>query len=256
MMNITEIFNNYYSYIYNYALKLTCQPTDASDIAQETFIKAWKKLETLKDEKALAKWLRAICYKEFLMKIRSEQNSKYSLVDDWDKLERDGVLLTEPTILPEDEVIVSDEIKSLQNGCFLAMVRRLSLNQRITFSLVDMYGLEITYVADVMGITIGAAKGLLYRARMNIDSFFAGHCNLINEENPCSCKAWIEFSTNRAAMQKKAIHLVDRLDYEEKGYEYNEGVRKKLFYLYSNMPEQKPPEGWYEQVLKIISEKY
>lgn len=255
MMNITDIFNNYYSYIYNYAFKLTCHPADASDIAQETFIKAWRKLDTLKDENALAKWLRSICYKEFLMKMRSDQNSKYSLVDDWDKLERDGALLTNVTILPEDEVIVFEDIKSLQNGCFFAMVRRLSLNQRITFSLVDMYGLDITYVAGVMGITKGAAKGLLYRARMNIDSFFAGHCNLINEGNPCSCKAWIDFSTNRAAMQKKATELVDRLDFEEKGYEYNEGVRKKLFYLYSNIPEQKPPEGWYEQVLTIISGK-
>ncbi|WP_242939785.1 RNA polymerase sigma factor [Roseburia sp. 499] len=56
-MDITTIFKNYHTYIYNYALKLTCHPQDAQDITQETFVKAWEKLDELKDENAVAKWL-------------------------------------------------------------------------------------------------------------------------------------------------------------------------------------------------------
>jgi len=255
MKNITQIFNDYHIYIYNYALKLSCHPDDAADLTQETFVKAWMKLNTLNEEHALSKWLRSICYHEFLMKIRKDQNVDTLIVDDWEKIESEGKLLHQIIPLPEEEVIVAEEIKSLQNGCFLAMVRRLSLNQRIVFSLVDMYGLEIDEVANILEVSKGAAKGLLYRARMNIDSFFAGHCNLIDQQNPCSCKAWIEFSTKRSDMQAKTKLLINKLNFEEKGYKYNENVRRKLLFLYSNMPEQKPSIEWYDHVHNIIRQK-
>lgn len=247
-MNITEIFEDYYIYIYNFALKLTCHPDDALDITQETFIKAWLNLHTLKREEALPKWLRSICYHEFLMKIRKQKKWEV-LTDDGSLLEQDGKLLTNVYPLPEDEIVVEDEIKELQNGCFLAMVRKLSLHQRIAFSLVDMFGLNIEDVAEILNVTKGAAKGLLYRARMNIDSFFAGHCNLIYENNPCSCQAWIRFSSNRVEMQKKAQEFTSRIDYREKGYRYNEQIRRKILYLYSHMPEQKPSEDWYKVII-------
>lgn len=252
-MKILDVYENYYKYIFNYALKLTCHPEDALDLTQDTFLKAMEKLDTLKSEQALASWLRTICFHEFINKTKT--NPRKYLVEsyDWDKLEHEGYLLTDITPQPEDEVIVAEEIRDLQNGCFLAMVRKLTLNQRITFSLIDMYGLPMEYVAKLLDISIGATKGLLYRARMNIDSFFGEHCSIIYEKNPCSCKAWIEFSTNRSNLQCQSHKLMQKLDYTQKGYVYNEHVRKKVQYLYHHMPEKKPPTEWYQSVLTILA---
>lgn len=251
-MDIAEIYQNYYSYIYNYALKLTCHPDDALDLTQDTFLKALEKLNTLESSNALSKWLRTICFHEFIDRTRKDKKKYLVEVDDWDQLEQEGALLTDEVLQPEDEIIVAEEILNMQNGCFLAMVRKLSLNQRIAFSLVDMYGLTTDDIADMLEISKGAAKGLLYRARMNIDSFFADHCGIIYEKNPCSCKAWIDFSSNRENMQKQAKHIVHKLDYEQKNYRYDLQVRKKILYLYRNMPDKKPPEEWYQQVLKTL----
>jgi RNA polymerase sigma factor (sigma-70 family) len=215
-MKIGDIYQNYYQYIYNYALKLTCHPDDALDLTQDTFLKAMEKLDTLENEHALASWLRTICFHQFINKAKKDPNKYWTEPNEWEGLEIDGNLLNDTAPEPEEEVIVEEEIRNLQNGCFLAMVRRLTLHQRIVFSLVDMYGLSIDYVAGLLDISKGAAKGLLYRARMNIDSFFANHCNLIYEKNPCSCKAWIEFSMNRSNLQKQAKKLIDRLDYKQK----------------------------------------
>lgn len=206
-MDIIQIYNNYYKYIYNYALKLSCHPDDALDITQETFLTALNKIYTLKNEEAVSGWLRRICFNKFIDETRK---NKYLIeIEDVTSLERDGLLLqNSQEAHPETEVIVSEEISNLQNGCFLAMVRKLTLNQRIAFSLVDMYGMKIEQVSDILGISVSAAKGLLYRARMNIDSFFAAHCDLIKEENPCSCKAWIEFSKNKSNLQKSTKNLL------------------------------------------------
>lgn len=252
-MKISEVYENYYKYIFNYALKLTCHPDDALDLTQDTFLRAMEKLDTLKNEQALAEWLRTICFHEFVNKAKKEPKKYLIEEDDWDRLEQEGYLLTDVSLQPEDEIIVEEEIRNLQNGCFLAMVRKLTLNQRITFSLVDMYGLPIEYVAKLLNISTGAAKGLLYRARMNIDSFFGDHCSIIYEKNPCSCKAWIEFSASRSNLQRQAHKLLEKLDYKQTGYVYNEHVRKKVQYLYHQMPEKKPPAEWYQSVLTILT---
>lgn len=252
-MDISEIYQNYYSYIYNYALKLTCHPDDALDLTQETFLKAMEKLNALESRNALSKWLRTICFHEFIDKARKDKRKYLVEVDNWDELEQEGILLTDAALQPEDEVIVDEEVRNLQNGCFLAMVRKLSLNQRIAFSLVDMYGLKTDDVAEILDISKGAAKGLLYRARMNIDSFFADHCSILYEKNPCSCRAWIDFSMNRENLQEQARQIVSRLDFVEKDYRYNEEIRKKILYLYRNMPDKKPSKEWYEKVLTIMN---
>lgn len=249
-MDILEIYKDHYKSIYNYALRLSCHPQDACDITQETFLIALEKLGSLKNDEAIVGWLRTICYHQF---INLTRRKKYLIeVDDWEQLEKEGVFLQPYVSQPEDEVIVAEEIRDLQNGCFLAMVRKLTLNQRIAFSLVDMYGMKVEAVSDLLQISLSAAKGLLYRARMNIDSFFADHCELINEKNPCSCKAWIEFSNRRNNLQKSTKKLIDKLDFKTEEYIFDESVRKKIAYLYRNMPDKKPSDEWYNNVLNIL----
>lgn len=251
-MDIISIYKEYYYKIYNYALRLSCHPDDAQDITQETFLTALTKLDTLKHEEAILSWLRSICYHKFINQTR--KNKYLTEVDDWDQLEIEGKFLYASEPQPEIEVFVSEEIRDLQNGCFLAMVRRLTLNQRIAFSLVDMYGMKINEVADILQVSLQAAKVLLYRARMNIDSFFANHCDILNVDNPCSCKAWIEFSLKRSNMQQRTRQLINKLDYKKDGYVYDDIVRSKIYYLYRNMPEMKPSNEWYESVLIILQE--
>ena len=71
-MNAEELIHNYGTYIYNYALKLSCHPNTAEDLCQETFIRAWEKIDTLKNPDAIKSWLRRICFNNFLMNERKK----------------------------------------------------------------------------------------------------------------------------------------------------------------------------------------
>jgi RNA polymerase sigma-70 factor (ECF subfamily) len=71
-------------------------------------------------------------------------------------------------------------------------------------------------------------------------------------KNPCSCKAWIEFARNRDKLQNQTKELLEALDYREKNYRFNPEVRKQIKYLYANMPEKKPSEGWYQRVIDTL----
>ncbi|MCT4565352.1 MAG: RNA polymerase sigma factor [Maledivibacter sp.] len=254
-METELLINTYGTYVYNYALKLSCDPYVAEDLAQQTFINAWLKIATLENPNAIKAWLRKICFNNFLMIQRKTNCYSELLYEDINILEKEEDLLVNHPPRPEDEVIVEEAIGDLQNGCFLAMVRRLTLNQRIAFSLIDMFGLSLDEVSEIIGISKSATKGLLYRAHMNLDSFFSEHCNLLDVDNPCSCKAWIEFSKTRDDLQKNSHKhkLIAKLDYKESNYIFNCEVRGKINYLYKNMPDTRPPKEWYEEVINIIN---
>lgn len=259
-MDIDYLVSTYGSYIYNYAFKLCCHPSAAEDLAQETFVKAWRSLNQLMNEKAVKPWLKKICLNTFLMEIRKKNNQEEICCDDLETLDRDGSFFDSVFSLPtpEDEVMVDEAIRELQNGCFYAMARKLSLNQRITFSLVDMFGLSIDEVADILGLSKAAVKGLLYRARMNLDGFFHSHCSVIEAANPCSCQAWIGFIEQRSDIQNEVLKekLATRLDYAKSGYTFDATVRSKVQYLYKNMPDRKPSIDWYQQIIDLIKEMF
>ena len=191
------------------------------------------------------------------MNERKKNNHIEILYDEIISLEQEGNLYINTYTKPEDEVIVKESISELQNGCFLAMARLLTLNQSIAFSLVDMFGLSLEEVSEILNISKSATKGLLYRAHMNLDSFFDNHCNILDVKNPCSCEAWIEFANKKENLQDEAKQknnkLIKTLNYKESNYTFNNNVRNKINYLYKNMPDKKPSDEWYEGIIKVLN---
>lgn len=251
---IESVIEQYGSYVYNLAFRLSGKPENAQDLAQETFIKAWKYLVDLKEPTALKKWLHVISVNEYKMMVRKETREDVEYIGNIEELENDSNLLIDFQEIVIDEILMSEEIAKIRNGCFFAMSRKLSLNQRIAFSLIDMFGLSISEVANILDITPKAVKGLLYRARMNLDAFFQGHCNILDIKNPCSCESWKAFYRMRDEIQKIMEEKLP--NYKEKEYSFDLQVREKIAYFYRQIPEQQPSKEWYQNVIALVENIY
>ena len=59
-----QLVSAYANDLYRYAFWLCKQPTMAEDLVQETFMRAWKSIEKLNDEKAAKAWLITILRRE------------------------------------------------------------------------------------------------------------------------------------------------------------------------------------------------
>jgi RNA polymerase sigma-70 factor (ECF subfamily) len=164
-------------YIYSLCYKITTDSEISQDIAQEALLIAWEKQSQLKDIYKLKPWLRKITLNIFLNQNRKERIKVLS-VEELSETEQDGYKFEfiSPAPSIEEEIISDESIKSIRNGCFLAMARKLTLEQRIAFSLAEMFEISLDEISDILNISIPAVKGLLFRARKNIFNFFTERC--------------------------------------------------------------------------------
>ena len=64
------LVNNYKDMVYTIAIKIVRNREDAEEVAQDSFIKAFQKLNSFKGESKFSTWLYTIVYRTAISKIR------------------------------------------------------------------------------------------------------------------------------------------------------------------------------------------
>ena len=143
--------------VYNLALRTLNDPQEAEDVAQETFMRAWRALPDFRAESRLSTWLYRIttnlCYNRLPQLKRElaalDPDMEIDLPDG-----RQGV----------EEVLVSSEIIEQVNTA----VNQLPESYRLLISLRHMQGLSYAEIAAVANLPLGSVKTGIYRARQKL----------------------------------------------------------------------------------------
>ena len=166
--SLVEIFEKF---VYNTALRYlsaAAQPTEAADdIAQNTFIKAWRSLSSFRGECLFSTWLFCIAANSARDYIRHKnRHQTVSLTsseeDDDDNKEWD-VPVTSGDTVPESSL----EKKELILGVRRA-IEQLPEDQRAVVVMRDIHELPYKTIADTLGIELGTVKSRLNRGRANL----------------------------------------------------------------------------------------
>jgi len=151
-----RIFTAYAAPIYNYALRMVGDPDRAADIAQDTFIKAYRKLDTLTDPSATRSWLYRIATNTAFDEMRRRRHTVPMGADD------DDHPLEQPDGGPGPETQV---LSGLMDERIARALLRLKPNHRQCLILSDVEDMSSVQIGDVMGMSSGAVRVLLCRAR-------------------------------------------------------------------------------------------
>ncbi len=141
----------YQSKVYNLAHKLTGNYDDASDAAQEAFIKLYKSLGSFKEQSSISTWIYRITYNVCIDRLR--QNKRH-MVAEADETVADR----SPT--PDDVVIANDDRRRIHEA-----IRRLPEEYRAAVVLRDVNGHSYDEVAAILGCSLGTVKSRISRGR-------------------------------------------------------------------------------------------
>jgi RNA polymerase sigma-70 factor, ECF subfamily len=152
--------------IYRLALKMTGIPTDAEDVLQNTFLKAFQHLKDFEGRSSLSTWLYRIASNEALMLLRKRRPEiplGETGTEDSNNNDYSPTQFTDWCCLPEEEFLSSESRAALDRA-----VQQLPEIQRIVFVLRDIEGLSIQETSQVLGLSEAAVKTRLLRARLRL----------------------------------------------------------------------------------------
>ncbi len=146
------------------ARRLVRNEEDARDSVQDAFLQAFRSIEKFEGRSSLGSWPHRIVVNAALMRIRARSRRREDSLDDLlPQFDADG-----NRIAPETELVVSLE-KLLESREVIEFVRRaidqLPEGYRNVLLIRDIEGYDTKETAALLGLTPGAVKVRLHRAR-------------------------------------------------------------------------------------------
>ena len=156
--------------VYNLALKMTGNQTDAEDVTQEAFFKAFRLLKGFRGDSRFSVWLYRITYNQcldFLRKRKRTQAVSLSLSDD----EGDDFALEIPDVreLPENAAIRRELGNAINKS-----INQLDQNYREIIVMREIADMSYSDIAKTLNINEGTVKSRLSRARKNLANLLLG----------------------------------------------------------------------------------
>ena len=150
----SQLAGRYLNVSFAVALSITRNREDAEDACQDAMIKASRYIHTLRDSQKFGGWLRNIVKQEVYGKYRKQ--SRF-----WNFLE--GFILQ--TKSDSAEMAFSNDQKLYQQQLFEHAIANLSTRAREVVLLHYMSELSCDQIASQIGISSGAVKSHLHKAR-------------------------------------------------------------------------------------------
>ena len=152
--------------LYAGALRLTRDPSDAEDLVQETFVKAYRFYERFEAGTNLKAWLFRIQTNTFINRYRRKVREREVLEGSSGAPVGDGVMsraamraLSQPVASAEQAVLAQEIERALAT---------LPDEHRLMVLLADVEELSYREIAEVVGCPIGTVMSRLHRARRSL----------------------------------------------------------------------------------------
>ena len=169
-----QIVRRYQLRVYNLAARILGDRTAAEDVAQDTFVSAYKALARFRGG-SLRAWLLRIASNQCYDRLRSAKRRPEQSLDE--ALESPGFHVPSRDPSPEQQAISRELHDHVQRA-----ILGLPFDQRNTIMLVDVQGLSYEEAAEAMDVSMGTVKSRLSRARAAVRDALMAHRELLPDK--------------------------------------------------------------------------
>ena len=162
--------------LYGAALRMTRNPSDAADLVQETFVKAFAAFGQFQQGTNLKAWLYRILTNTFINTYRKKQRDPYQgTIDDLEDWQIGGAeSLTQGRATRSAEV---EAIDHLPDSAVKDALQAIPEDFRLAVYFADVEGFSYQEIADIMKTPVGTVMSRLHRGRRLLRGLLAGYAN-------------------------------------------------------------------------------
>ena len=155
-----ELVERHKKKVYYLAYDITGDHHEAEDISQEVFVKVFRSLNTFRRDAKMSSWLYKITVNASIDSLRKKSSKPEASIDILERADvRDNPMGSSIDLDPER----SAESLLLQKHISHAL-QKISPKERSVFVMRHYNDLKIREIAEILNISIGTVKALLFRA--------------------------------------------------------------------------------------------
>jgi RNA polymerase sigma-70 factor (ECF subfamily) len=177
--NFSDIYSEFYPKITHYLTRLVGEH-EAEDVAQIVFEKVNTNLSTFKGESKVSTWVFKIATNAALDRLKSPSYKRTPSGPlapvPLQTVENIEMAFSKPT--SPDQKVIRDEM----SDCVREFVDRLQTDYRTILVLNELEGFTNTEIADILQISVDAAKIRLHRARAKLKKELEKGCDFYHDE--------------------------------------------------------------------------
>jgi RNA polymerase sigma-70 factor (ECF subfamily) len=165
-----QLYQAHKTRIYSLCRRMIKNVAIAEELTQETFLTAYRRLDTFRNEAAFSTWLHRIAVNVVLMHVRQLQ-SRGGQMSSLEDLQTFGENET-----PRDTIGTSDLhlVGTLNRIALMRAIDQLAPGYRLVLVLHDIEGYEHVEIAEMLGCSTGNTKSQLHKARMRLRLLLRG----------------------------------------------------------------------------------
>ena len=160
------VFQRYVTTVYRQAMGLSGEQAEAEEVVQEVFLTVYEKAHTFRGQSAFSTWLYRITVNAALTRLRRRKSSEKFCLDAYlPHFRDDGHHLVRPVVdwsNALEECLTGDEIQRLIRDA----IEQLPQTDKVVVVLSDLDGLSDREIGAVLGVSVGAVRSRLHRARL------------------------------------------------------------------------------------------
>lgn len=176
-----QVYDEYQERIFRY-LTLMVGKNEAEDLTQEVFVKIGQALETFRGESSLSTWIYRIATNAAIDKLRHTLNrlsgERLLTIETITETKKDENIWTGETAESTEQSVIRQEM----NGCIREIISTLPEAYRAVIVLSELEGQSDHEIADILGLTLHAAKIRLHRARAKLKKELTASCTFYRDD--------------------------------------------------------------------------
>lgn len=158
------LVEKYRNKVFNTAINILQDASDAEDSAQEVFIQVYESVNSFKQQSSLSTWIYTITVRKALDKLRRRKTRQrlHNLLPWWMPQEKESL---KENNFHHPGISIENKQKA---GVLFKAIAALPEKQRVAFTLIKVEGVAYKEVCEIMQQNIKAVESLVSRAKQNL----------------------------------------------------------------------------------------
>lgn len=163
-----QLVQKYREQIFSVIYNMTSNREDASDLTQETFIKAFQAIGRFRGKSAFFTWIYRIAVNTTMTFLKKRNRRRYISYENIDEEASSSEILERLTASNRSEkgALVSELQEKLNDA-----LQKLSLKHRTVIILHEIEGLEHAEIAEITRVSVGTVRSRLHYAKQQLQSY-------------------------------------------------------------------------------------